>query len=331
MKRFLKAISFISFLLFITAACSGQKKQEKKPNIIFIMADDLGWQDVGFMGSKWFETPNLDKLAAESLVFINAYMYPTCSPSRAALLTGKQSFRTKVYNVPVLERGDSQQNIFSRWTVGMEHTMYSEPLKEAGYQLIHLGKWHLVGPNPEEETNYPFETPLKQPANGSLDWLPKHKSAEIQQYYPTGRGLNKNMSVAWFTSGDINEPFEFCGNIGQGHSDPDIIFAEGKFYLLTQMGTDYISDGPWVETVEVRMGVDTKNDGVINQWSDGQVVSEKYDYIEGFAKQIRKTPAKMEFLDLPEAYGFKFEVKVTEKTENESKPILDKVVVLFKN
>ncbi|MCL4159542.1 UNVERIFIED_CONTAM: hypothetical protein GTU68_013525, partial [Idotea baltica] len=50
------------------------------------MADDLGMQDVGFMGSTYFETPHLDALAAESLVFTNAYMYPTCSPSRAALL-----------------------------------------------------------------------------------------------------------------------------------------------------------------------------------------------------------------------------------------------------
>ncbi|SMG45275.1 sulfatase [Arenibacter troitsensis] len=173
-------------------------EKEKKPNIIFIMADDLGWQDVGFMGSNWFETPNLDQLAGESLVFSNAYMYPTCSPSRAALLTGKQSFRTGIYNVPVLEKGDNQNNIFSRWTVGLEHTMYAEPLKNAGYRSIHLGKWHVVGPNPEEETDYPFQNPLKQPANGNLDWLADHLSIDIQKYYPLGKGFHENVGGTWW-------------------------------------------------------------------------------------------------------------------------------------
>lgn len=180
--------------IWFLCACA----QEKKPNIVFIMADDLGWQDVGFMGSQWFETPNLDALAKESLVFTDAYMYPTCSPSRAALLTGKQSFRTGVYNVPVLEKGDAEHNIFSRWTVDLEHTMYAQPLKEAGYKSIHLGKWHVVGPNPKEEINYPFKKPLKQPANGSLNWLAEHQSAEIQQYYPTGKGFDKNVGGTWW-------------------------------------------------------------------------------------------------------------------------------------
>uniref|UniRef100_UPI00404860F7 sulfatase-like hydrolase/transferase n=1 Tax=Mariniflexile sp. TaxID=1979402 RepID=UPI00404860F7 len=138
LMRLSKLTCIVTIFLFTTLACKSQQI-EQRPNIIFILADDLGWQDVGFMGSKWFETPNLDKLAEESLIFSNAYMYPTCSPSRAALLTGKQSFRTGVYNVPVLEKGNNQDNIFSRWTVGLEHTMYAEPLKEAGYKSIHLG------------------------------------------------------------------------------------------------------------------------------------------------------------------------------------------------
>lgn len=172
-----------------------------RPNIIFIMADDLGWQDVGFMGSKWFETPSLDALAKESLVFNQAYMYPTCSPSRAALLTGKQSFRTGVYNVPVLERKNApEQNIYSRWTVGKEHTLYAEPLREAGYKLIHLGKWHIVGPDPKTEQvkDYPFAEPLRQPANGDLTWLASHQSDEIKAYYPTGRGFHENVGGTWW-------------------------------------------------------------------------------------------------------------------------------------
>ncbi|TKG93837.1 sulfatase [Puteibacter caeruleilacunae] len=179
------------------SAFTSQAKAKKQPNIVFILADDLGWQDTGFMGSKWFETPKLDKLAAESVVFTQAYMYPTCSPSRSALLTGRQSFRTGVYTVPVLEGKDPQKNIYSRWTVGKEHPVYAEPLNKAGYQLIHLGKWHIVGPNPELEKDYPFKKKLSQPANGDFSWVERHKK-EYEQYYPTGRGFHENVGGTWW-------------------------------------------------------------------------------------------------------------------------------------
>ena len=137
------------------------------------------------------------------------------------------------------------------------------------------------------------------------------------------------MSVCWFTSADINKPFTWCGNIGKGHPDPEILFAEGQFYLITQMETDYVSPGPWVETVEIRIGVDMTNDGKIDQWSEWQTISEQYDYIEGFSKQIAKVPAQMDLSQLPEGYGFQFEIKISDTTENESRPILENVVVSF--
>ncbi len=150
------------------------------------------------MGSEYFETPNLDALAEEGVIFENAFMYPTCSPSRAALLTGKHSFRTGCYNVPVLERGSSDDNIFSKWTVGSEHPVYSQPLNDAGYKLIHLGKWHIVGPNPEEEVGLPFDQKLAQPKNGDLSWLESHSRQEIQQFYPIGRGFHENVGGTWW-------------------------------------------------------------------------------------------------------------------------------------
>ena len=144
------------------------------------------------------KTPHLDALAAEGMVFENAFMYPTCSPSRAALLTGKQSFRTGCYTVPVLERGESNDNIFSKWTVGLEHPAYAEPLKEAGYKLIHLGKWHIVGPDPQAETALPLQRKLSQPPNGDLSWLASHRSEEMQKYYPVGRGFDENVGGTWW-------------------------------------------------------------------------------------------------------------------------------------
>lgn len=154
-----------------------------------------------------------------------------------------------------------------------------------------------------------------------------------EQYYlfaDFDRSEGEPMSVCWFTSPDINIPFTWCGNIGEGHPDPEILFAEGQFYLITQMKTDFVSPGPWVESVEARVGVDTDNDGAVNEWTEWQTVKERYDYIQGFSRQVAKTPAQLELSALPEGYGFLFELKLSDATEIESKPILDKVILSFK-
>ncbi|MFK7910138.1 MAG: hypothetical protein AB8F34_05995 [Akkermansiaceae bacterium] len=147
-------------------------------------------------------------------------------------------------------------------------------------------------------------------------------------YDPAG---GHEMSVGWFTSSSIDEPFTWCDNIGKGHPDPDVCFAEGRFYLATQQSTDYTSPGPWVEKAEVRVGVDTDNDGKTDKWTDWQQVKESYDYIKGFSKQIKKTPASLDLSSLPEGYGFQFEIKLTDTTENKSKPILESVELKFKS
>ncbi len=139
----------------------------------------------------------------------------------------------------------------------------------------------------------------------------------------------KPMSVAWFTSSSLDKQFTFCGSIGRGHPDPDICFAEGRFYLATQQKDDFVSPGPWVETVEARVGVDTDGDTKIYQWTDWQTTTESYDYTPGFAKQVTKTAASLDLSSLPAGFGFQFELKLTDTTENKSKPILDNVVLSF--
>jgi hypothetical protein len=153
------------------------------------------------------------------------------------------------------------------------------------------------------------------------------------QYYLFGdydSEHGKPMQAAWFTSSDINKQFTFCDSIGRGHPDPDVCFAEGKFYLATQQKTDYTSPGPWVEKAEVRVGVDTDNDGKIDKWTDWEQVKEAYDYIPGFSKQVKRTPASLDLSSLPEGFGFQFEVKLTDVTKNKSKPILEGVELQFK-
>ena len=142
------------------------------------------------------------------------------------------------------------------------------------------------------------------------------------------KGKSK-MSVAWFTSPDINQQFTYCSHVGVGHPDPDIMFAEGRFYLITQTKNDYISPGPWVEKVTARAGVDTDNDGKIDQWTDWQEVKERYDYIKGFAKQVAREPAGIDLSSLPAGHGVAFEFKTQDTTDNPSTPILDSVKITF--
>jgi hypothetical protein len=146
-------------------------------------------------------------------------------------------------------------------------------------------------------------------------------------YDPIG---GHQMSACWFTSSSLDKQFTFCDHIGNGHPDPDIGFAEGQFYLITQQKTDQVSPGPWVETVEVRVGVDTSNDGKIDKWSDWQTVKETYDHVKGFAKHVSRTPAKLDLSSLPAGHAFQFELKLTDTTENKSKPIIDKVKLELK-
>ena len=144
-------------------------------------------------------------------------------------------------------------------------------------------------------------------------------------YHP----VKDKIRIGWFTSSSLNKKFTFCDEIGKGHPDPDIGFAEGKFYLIHQTSNDYISPGPWVETVKVCVGADTDKDGQIDHWTEWQEVKESYDYIKGFAKQIKRNPAALDLSKLPEAYGFCFEIDLEDATENKSSPVLDSVEIEF--
>ena len=138
------------------------------------------------------------------------------------------------------------------------------------------------------------------------------------------------MSVGWFTTSDLSKEFQWCDKIGNGHPDPDVCFAEGMFYLATQQKTDYISPGPWVESVEVRLHIDTDNDGKTDKSTEWTAVQESYDYIPGFSKQIKKEPASLDLSKVPAGYHFQLELRLTDTTENKSKPIVKKVQIDFK-
>ena len=151
----------------------------------------------------------------------------------------------------------------------------------------------------------------------------------VGDYDPAGAHDRAGMSVGLFTSENINQPFRLYGHIGSGHPDPDIMFADGKFYLITQTETDFVSDGPWVGTAKVRAGVDEDGDGQIDQWSEWQDARETYSAIPGFAKQVDRRPAKVSFSDLPAGKGFQIEVKLVSLEGQEVLPKLDQLIATF--
>ena len=132
---------------------SGCGSLRRRPNFVFILVDDMGWRDAGFMGSRYYETPNMDRLAAEGAVFTSAYANaPNCAPSRASLLTGLYPPRHGIYTVKPSARGRSRDRalipIETESVLDPSFTTIAEVLKEHGYRTASMGKWHL-GDDPE--------------------------------------------------------------------------------------------------------------------------------------------------------------------------------------
>src|SRR5210317_1460812 len=90
-------IVFLAVIISVSFAFKSLSKERNKPNVVLLLVDDLGWRDVGFMGSKFYETPNIDRLAKEGMIFTNAYAAcAVCSPTRASIQTGRYPARIGV-------------------------------------------------------------------------------------------------------------------------------------------------------------------------------------------------------------------------------------------
>src|SRR6478672_2984488 len=139
--------SAVSFALAVSFSASFVRAADK-PNIVYILADDLGWTDLACQGSKYYETPHIDRLAAGGLRFTNAYTCgPNCQPTRAALLTGQYGPRTGVYTVGGIDRFDWSQRplrpVDNVQKLLLDRQTFGDAMKAAGYATALYGKWHL--------------------------------------------------------------------------------------------------------------------------------------------------------------------------------------------
>jgi len=188
---------YIFLFLILASSCQKEAKTvHKKPNIIIFFTDDQGYADVGIYGAEGFETPHLDKLAAEGVRFTDFYVPATvCTPSRAGLLTGRYPKRANLHEAvifPYSEHGLSPS----------EFTM-AKMLKNAGYATACIGKWHLGHKEEYMPNNHGFDYFYGVPYSNDMDSyfykhnnfqsppLPLYRNKEVIQMGPDQRYLTK--------------------------------------------------------------------------------------------------------------------------------------------
>lgn len=135
----------------MAATAAPARQADKRPNIVLLLADDLGWTDIHEgatnldHGNQYVQTPTIDRLATQGMSFTNMHMCPNCAPTRASLMTGQYSAHNGVYNVGSLDRGKG------RLTPADQHGEHirndaiamAETLRAAGYATCHVGKYHV--------------------------------------------------------------------------------------------------------------------------------------------------------------------------------------------
>lgn len=136
-------------------ALSVAASAQQRPNILLINIDDLGWTDLGFQGSEYYQTPNIDKLRSQGVFFPNAYAPAANSaPSRSSMMTGLYSPRHGVYTVNPADRGRAEDRKLISATNSLvpdpQYPILAQTLKSGGYSTVHVGKWH-VGDDPCEQ------------------------------------------------------------------------------------------------------------------------------------------------------------------------------------
>ncbi len=212
MKLKLKYKSIIKTLIasFFIVSCS--QKNDTRPNIVLLLADDLGYNELGSYGQKIIKTPHIDSLAKKSMMFTDFYAGSTvCSPSRAVLLTGKSSSHVSI-------RGNAAFIKDSVWRqIALDKNEYTlgEMFKEAGYQSAFVGKWHLdTADQPETWAfSHGFDFAAQEQWGGSTD---KYKNPGL-----------------WLNGNEEQLPYDF-----NKHDCKDAFYTDTAFKFLEEKSNE---------------------------------------------------------------------------------------------
>ncbi len=195
---------FIGLLTFCVLVSCSEKEPVKKTNIVLINIDDMGWRDVGFMGSEFYHTPNIDALAKMGMYFTNGYATAAnCAPSRASLLTGLWPTRHQIYTVGSSERGNSKDRklipVKNTTILSKTHIVIPKILQENGYSTCHAGKWHLS----EDPLEYGFDRNI----GGG-------RAGHPQSYYPPYKNIQlKNEGKEYLTDLIMKNTLNFIDTV----------------------------------------------------------------------------------------------------------------------
>ena len=212
MKLKLSNSSIIKSLILAFFLVSCSQKNDTRPNIVLLLADDLGYNELGSYGQKIIKTPHIDSLAKKSMMFTDFYAgSPVCSPARAVLLTGKSSSHVSI-------RGNAAFIRDSVWKqIALDKNEYTlgEMFKEAGYQSAFIGKWHLdTADQPETWAfSHGFDFAAQEQWGGSTD-----------KYKKQGLWLNGNEELL---------PYDF-----NNHDCKDAFYTDTAFKFLEEKSND---------------------------------------------------------------------------------------------
>ncbi len=192
--------------LILLSACNSKTPADKLPNIVFILADDLGYGDLRCLGQEKFETPNLDRLAAEGMVLTQHYSGSTvCAPSRSSIMTGQHSGHTPIRGN---KRGPGGEG---EWPLPSECLTIAEMLQEQGYATGAFGKWGLGKPGSEGDPNL----------QGFDEFFGYNSQLLAHNYYPYY--LHHNQDTIWLE-----------GNQGtlSGQYAPELIHDKAMAFIV---------------------------------------------------------------------------------------------------
>ncbi len=188
--RMLIPIVLVGLILLATATMPTAAAESRAPNIVFILADDLGYADVGCYGQKKIKTPHIDALAAEGMRFTQAYAGSSiCAPSRGVLMTGQHTGHATVRGNICVRGGTvgyKGDQLIRRMHLTEKDVTVAQMLRQAGYRTGLVGKWHLDGYHPEAG-------PLDRGFDEFYGWLIQSMATQIPSYFPEKRYRNREL------------------------------------------------------------------------------------------------------------------------------------------